>query len=176
MSLLLLFCILNSDLVKPPDSVLYWGQKLTINDFKATPDFKKSNSAESYVGFICNYSYDTDSGYFKFNVKSYFDPNRSWVKSHDSLTLIHEQIHFDIAELFARRLCSELSVIRLDFSIDERIEKVIEENKREMREYQDLYDSETIFSANFFEQRKWQEKMKVELIRFPRCSRVMNKN
>jgi hypothetical protein len=136
---------------------------LDFNDFKAQPESQNIASAISFIGFKCNYEYDTDSNLLRFQVKSFFDPRKSWIKKHDSLTLDHEQIYFNIAELITRQLCREFLSVVVDFMVDKKVEFLINKYKVKLKEYHDQYDKETLFGIDLVEQRKWKERINLEL-------------
>ena len=90
--------------------------KLSWIDFQDTPDKTSTMSASSN----CNiqYYFDIIDDTILFEVKAYFDKSKSWKKENeiDSYLLEHEQGHFDICELFARKLRSNL----MNFKIPKR--------------------------------------------------------
>ena len=82
---------------------------LTWNDFKAAPDTTLSYSANTNSGISYSWNYSTATGVpvLEHEVFTNFYPNRSWVQDdiHDEEYLLgHEQLHFDISELHARKL------------------------------------------------------------------------
>lgn len=170
--LALLLMIMQQTTVSASDSLVYWGRRLNFSDFQSLSNYNEIESAVSYVGFECNYDYDTDLGKFDFQVKAFFNPKKSWIKDKDSSSLIHEQIHFDIAELFARRLCTELSNIKIDYNIDKKIDSLIKHYSELMKAYQALYDKKTLSGANLSEQKKWLKRISNELDSISRCQTI----
>ena len=83
--------------------------------------------------------------------------------SRNAYTLDHEQLHFDIAEAFARRLAVELAAIegrgptreqaRADLA--RRIREGLESGLRELGELQSRYDGETAHGMRKKRQKKW---------------------
>src|SRR4051812_12870206 len=104
---LLLLSAFNSFSQQANEHEIYWidHKKLTWNDYLASPDMlDSSNSALTYYGLASSMKTKGDS--LTITVRSIFDKNKSWIKpgdKSDSL-LIHEQGHFDIAEIYARKL------------------------------------------------------------------------
>ena len=100
----------------------------------------------------------------KINVIPYFFKRKSWSCSNSSETLEHEQLHFDIMELFSRK-------IRHDFEIKKsnkqsKIESYFESYKNRFKEcsvYQQLYDKETIHGTISLKQLEWEDRITREL-------------
>jgi len=85
--------------------------------------------------------------------------SRSWIrpsKKTDAL-LRHEQLHFNISELFMRKVLKELSNTRFSVNFEKEIKSIVQKEKREREAMQSLYDNETQHSHNSIQQRKWEE-------------------
>ncbi len=108
-SLILLFCFLTVFSQK-----LVWkeGTKLNWSLFKSSENKMKSDSTiVSYSS--CGLSYtafkDKANNKMKVRIDATFDPSKSWkhpIKT-KNLNINHEQGHFDIAEIYARKLRKE---------------------------------------------------------------------
>ena len=86
-------------------------------------DFQEDNTTHNYAGSLARSYWKLDvgnvdttnsfqNGTIKLKVVTYFIPSRSWVRQDiagSKSVLAHEQLHFDIAEVFSRRLRKELS-------------------------------------------------------------------
>jgi predicted secreted Zn-dependent protease len=98
-------------------------------------------------------------------ISCYYNPNRSWTKSKDSdYLLAHEQLHFDITELFVRKLRKQLAEFGNDCEgLSKHIEDYYNRNYKEFVAYQDRYDRETKHSLNKEKQQFWEEKVSREL-------------
>ena len=99
-----------------------------------------------------------------YRVDAYFIPSRSWVRERSERLLAHEQLHFDIAELYARGARKKISELRqmgvrdvaeYNFAI----QKVLEESNDTDR----LYDRETIHGAISEKQKRWEREIALEL-------------
>ena len=78
--------------------------------------------------------------------------------------LQHEQGHFDITELFARKLAKELKEYKFNpRKYQDDVSKIYKKLMDEKEEYQNKYDKETDFSRNKEQQAEWLEKIKDEL-------------
>jgi hypothetical protein len=88
------------------DVRLEWapGRQLTWADFRGPTPGGTAAGSGSCVGF--EVSWECESVTLVFDVRAVFDPTQSWVRagSADDALLNHERRHFDLTELFARRL------------------------------------------------------------------------
>ena len=108
MAKLLLFIILALTL-QPADSgserYLTWAaeEKLSWNDFMGDPDI--STEMKAHTNSKLKFRWTCDNNKLNFTVSASFDRHTSWKKADvtDHL-LAHEQLHFDITELYARKL------------------------------------------------------------------------
>ncbi|UII80225.1 DUF922 domain-containing protein [Flagellimonas sp. CMM7] len=96
-----------------------------------------------------------------FEVNAFFYPNESWYKPEicDDLILSHEQLHFDISELFARKMRDKLKRTSFSDNVKAEIRKIYKEILKELEDFQDLYDWETSFSRNAEKQLEWNKKI-----------------
>jgi hypothetical protein len=136
--------------------------KLKWDDFKGKPDSSSQFGAISYC--TIKYLLSTVNNSYSYKVFCFFNKSISWTKGFDSIGLKHEQGHFDIAELFARRLKKKfreykanIATIKQDFKI------LFEENNKERDKMDNLYDKETNFSRNKPKQAYWNKKILAEL-------------
>lgn len=146
------------------DSVIEWARKrpLVKNDFKGIrPEESGLTEALSFI-FISIDVKPGNTGKYKCDFRAYFRPSISWSipNMYDSL-LLHEQIHFDMCELIARKLRlffrdgvspSELS------KVNDKYDSMI----AELMEMSNLYDIET-FGIYYLAQVKWKKKIDEEL-------------
>ena len=149
--------------VQDSDTIVWSGKnKLSWKDFSGVPDdpkvyVKASTASGIYMtrfGGIRNYHY---------TVKSFFIKSKSWTKVKDDYNLKHEQLHFDISELFARKLRKSIDSLNKIGIKD----KIVFKNKYKnvylkMNNYQDKYDNEVYF--NEIKQKEWINKIASELI------------
>ena len=98
-------------------------------------------------------------------VKCFFDISKSWTKDPENKALLeHEQLHFDITELFTRKLRKQLSELKDPCGKDSgKIQTIYDRNFEEMNKYQQRYDQETEHSVKELVQKGWEEKVKREL-------------
>jgi hypothetical protein len=143
----------NSQLFSQSNKIC-WNEKrrLTWDDFMI-------RSGDSTNSFSATTSYGLK---FKFNlVVPYFKKDKSWVLLSEkySLDLLeHEKLHFDIVELFARKMRYEFEI-----SNENDLEKIYDCNMLILDEFQDRYDNETNHGIIRSEQNCWIEYVKNEL-------------
>ncbi len=92
-------------------------KKLTWADFKGNPDTNNPFDAvtSSEISYRSSVKVINNKKEINYIVQSYFIPNKSWVikKSLTNLDLLaHEQLHFDITELYARKFLQKLKKLR----------------------------------------------------------------
>jgi hypothetical protein len=161
-----LFCIqfLSFSKASAQDTI-YWQPtyKLKWEDFQGIPDSSSKDGAISRPAIKYHLSANEDS----FNVKviCFFIRSKSWSKFKESDTLLmHEQGHFDIAELFSRKLRKAFAEYKFNAqTVGKDIDKLFILNKQERTAMDALYDKETNHSQNKQQQILWNKKIKTEL-------------
>lgn len=138
-------------------------RKLKWSDFKGTVPPAAVPAATTASGISYRYSanlihHEVD---LDFEVNAYFYPNESWYKPDvcDDLILSHEQLHFDISELFARKMRKKLLRTSFSDNVKAEIREIYKDILQELDEFQDRYDWETNFSRNVEKQREWNKKI-----------------
>ena len=99
-------------------------------------------------------------------VQSYFEKNSSWIRTtaNQAYTLKHEQGHFDIAEIFARKIRKKLQAKKLSKTKGEaQIKKIWSKLYSEYFAMQKKYDKATSHSIKEKNQQKWILKIAKEL-------------
>lgn len=146
---------------------IYWqpNQYIQWNDFKGTPNVNSNLIALSTVGFKVNFSWEGKNR--SAAVYAVFYQNDSWTKvfnTTETELLKHEQLHFDITELFARKLRKELSKRKFKSKyVNKEIQCVVDRLEREKNDYQNLYDKETKHSQSIKQQIDWEKSVAVQL-------------
>ena len=141
--------------------------KLNYSDFKAN---KKNSRGFAIATASSNFGYivDTQSDEFDIDIYAQFYCSESWwnprMKMDDVLS--HEQLHFDICELYGRKFYKAVLELKEKgkFNADA-VEELYSNLENEFDEYQDLYDDETDHSTNGEMQRYWDNYIKKELAR-----------
>ena len=90
-------------------------------------------------------------------VETFFYPDSSWYRPEhaNDIILSHEQLHFDISELFARRMRQRIARYRFTTRAKGEMKRIYESVIREMREFQRRYDLETDYSRDAARQAEW---------------------
>jgi len=144
---------------------IYWqpNYKLTWEDFQGPPDTISKYRAVSNSGI--KYHLSTKEGSFSTKVSCYFIKTKSWARIKNSdILLAHEQGHFDIAELFARKLRKAFAEYKFNHqTASSDFNFLFNTNQSEKDKVDTLYDKETNLSQNRDQQLLWNKKIKIEL-------------
>ena len=137
-------------------------RRLAWEDFYAEP--KRNSEAVASTSTSLGISYQLEDGVLVYQVTCNFSKQKSWGLLKTDYILAHEQGHFDITEIAARRLHGAL--IQYEFKADSykqdinALYRIIVKDKENM---QAEYDHITDHSRNRRLQREWQEKIKMML-------------
>ena len=102
-----------------------------------------------------------------YKIKSLFSRTRSWGLHKTDYILSHEQGHFDIAEIFARKLHKKMSEYRFDKrTCNKKLGEIYDEIVEEKSEMQNDYDKETRHSINKEKQAQWLKKIERLLVEY----------
>ena len=143
---------------------LEWNKdrKLNWDDFKGI----SKDTCFAAVTY-CGISFDIEkvnfwTGRAKYDVKSEFIPDSSWYHSDkiDSMVLQHEQLHFNISELYARKLRKKLADKTI---LPQDAEKTYDKVYQEYYLFQTKYEQETEFGTNKNYQLQWENEIKIKL-------------
>lgn len=149
---------------------IYWNEDvgLSWDDFRGTPDYNASNAAVTASGISHGFSASIkgDKVSYTSKVDCYFHPNLSWYKKElgDDNLLAHEQLHFDISELYARKLRKRIEEFRFTLNLQEEMDTLYDNALKELKEFQAQYDNESDYSRNIPKQRDWELKVKKLLV------------
>lgn len=142
-----------------------WDQTrmLQWTDFKGTPDSLENWAASSSTGISQSYATNSDGLIDKKSISAvaHFYPEYSWVRHKEKTKhlLAHEQTHFDITEVYARKL--EERVASFDFTLNslEEIKILYKEIEEARVETQRLFDKETNHSIDHMKEVQWEFKV-----------------
>jgi len=146
------------------DDFIKWNEdrKLTWDDFKA-PAQKLGNTAAmttTHLGF----SYNVKNGNVTYAIDCRFEKNKSWGLVKNDWILKHEQGHFDIAEIFARKLNKDISEYEFNrTSFQKDLDGIYRSVVDEKEKFQQQYDDETDYSRNKTKQEEWMKKIESDL-------------
>ena len=102
----------------------------------------------------------------KYDVYTLFNKTKSWALAQSPQLLAHEQLHFDIAELYARKIRKR--ILQLSREPGKKSDLKIYNNEirkllKESNEFDRLYDIETLHGSLPKKQKEWQNKVKNSL-------------
>jgi hypothetical protein len=171
---LLIFAALNFAFIFPSGPNTYsaaasvmitWedDEPLRWSDFKGKA--RNWGGISALTASAIEYAYDCYDGTLDLDVRAIFIPEESWVKT-DAKTeyiLAHEQLHFDITEIYARKLRRELSEKVTSCRDIWKIERIAGKLISEWKEVQQQYDKDTHHSINRELQERWEEKVEFDL-------------
>ena len=136
--------------------------RLRWEDFQGEVPEGASAAATTASGI--SYSYQAEwegrgSVQVNFVVEAHFYPQESWYKPEvcNDHILGHEQLHFDIAEIFARKLRQRLESQTYSRNIKTEVRRIYQQTVRELSKFQSQYDQETDYSRNRENQLLWNE-------------------
>ncbi len=152
------------------DRYLFWkpGLKLKWSDFHGHVKSEDDASASaSYIGFFHKIKKSAHADSILLDTRAFFNKAKSWVKvpSVNPDLLAHEQLHFDLAELFSRKFRRAVEQINIrEISLNRIVDSTYKyyANKGDSMHF--LYDIETNHGLNRESQYKWNEKVKEELL------------
>src|SRR5689334_11322952 len=153
----------------PADSICWnTGTKLKWRDFKGRPDSIYGNALDEATAatqaIVTAVAYE-DQEFPHFRVSCYFVRSRSWSRDTSDVRLLnHEQLHFDIAELCARRIRQGIQDLNLKkVKMPSAYQRIITDALRDLEVTNNKYDNETFFGAIDFRQEIWNKKVSSEL-------------
>ncbi len=161
-SLLLLLTMLMATIVVPEKKFTFQEKPmLTWGDFMGTPPVNAQHAASVNSGLAYSYSAKIEGKNvsLEFEVRSEFYPQLSWkkdLKENDEQLLQHEQLHWNISELFARILRKEFDNYQPTRNYKNEISKIFKKVENNRQIMQNRYDKETNHGLKLTQQREWQ--------------------
>ena len=145
-------------------NLILWNatRKLSWEDFKANPDPRSSNAALTSSSINIEFGYDEER--LQYAIRCAFDKTRSWVRVRNNDVLAHEQGHFDIAEIHARKLNKAMREYRFNGrTVSHDVNGIYDSIMNLHRDMQNQYDKETDYSRNRTNQEEWLKKIQQQL-------------
>lgn len=143
---------------------IYWSDEyeLVWTDFEEIPERYSEHAAFSVVGYES--SFNMNGQQYEAEIKTYFSKNESWSKSWIASLLLHEQGHFDLAEVNARRFRKRVKEAMEAGTISVSVfEEMSDEAMADLDEAQKAYDEATNYSMDYRAQLEWTEKIAAQL-------------
>ena len=152
------------------------GRKLTIQDFKGKIPPSTGDASHSWVAIDA--SWECRDGKGSSQARATFDSNRSWWRAAnanlwgtvddatpmappqdaDRELLAHEQLHFDLTELWVRKIRAQFKTLPAVCATPggaSAFEKAIADMERDWRAEQEKYDTDTGHGTDALQQRAW---------------------
>jgi hypothetical protein len=163
----LLLVLLTSSAYTQNDRILWSKKSLKWKDFKGLPDSTSEFAASTRSGVEKRYHL-TPQGELQFIIAAWFWPGNSWVKNGiaSDYTLAHEQLHFTLSELYARKMRKYLSEAAFyDSTYRVGVPALLKHFQEEVRNEQKRYDAETDHGKNKSKQEDWAASIREEMKR-----------
>jgi hypothetical protein len=130
---------------------IYWREDVKLNwsNFKSKVNNQRGANVVAYTNCGWTYSYVKSSNPkapIKIEIQTLFNEDKSWkdVKRINDYVLLHEQKHFDAAEVYARKLRKEITEkIKTSSDFDKYFKAIYNRNLKEYQDFQRTYDRET---------------------------------
>lgn len=144
-------------------------RRLNWNDFKGpVQGYSSDNVAAATfcsIGFETNTLSSTNNK-LKVNVFNTFYTTRSWGREgeKDDRLLAHEQGHFDLCELYTRKLRERMSGVNVNVNtLSSTLKGIYNQLQKEYQDRQELYEEQTDHGLITAEQMRWQNAIAQEL-------------
>jgi hypothetical protein len=140
---------------------LQWNEnrQLTWEDFQGVPNADDDFVASTNSGISFSFSYKVTNGKMTmdYEVLCNFYPELSWYKPDlvNDYILKHEQTHFDISELYARKLRKAMEETTFSNNPKEEVNQLYQNLEGARRQMQLKYDFETDHSKNEPVETQW---------------------
>ena len=136
---------------------------LSMSDFKGKIPANKAIGGQVMSGIVFFHREREGTPYFV--IEAIIVKSKSFIRDSSLYALNHEQMHFNITEIFARKLRMRLT--KLNFAKVSNMQRKLQEQydkiASELASYQDRYDRETEHGQNPAKQKIWNEKIMLEL-------------
>jgi len=166
--LLSAFLLISASVVS---DLLWQERELKWSDFKPMASAKRIGfKAETYSGI--RFESIQEGELISFRTECYFNPEKSWVLkgAETDYLLNHEQGHFDITEIYARKFREELEAYQMvsverfaKENLGDKVNAIYTRIMNEMFAHQNRYDEETNHSINSAKQAVWDSMIESDL-------------
>lgn len=147
-------------------------QHLTWNDFQGIHDAKSPFAASTHTSIVFSYNIkiEDEKRTLSTQVNAYFYPEMSWYnpKEVNDHILKHEQAHFNITEIHARKLRKAFSKYRVTKNYKKEVIAIFTKISDERQQMQTRFDKETNHSIHKEHEKSWQNYIQEELKKLER--------
>jgi hypothetical protein len=162
--LFVLFTLLTSFNTTEDQNKLLWSDhgQLTWADFKGQP--KQNSFGDALTAVNISAKPYVKNRKLNYVVKAYFLKDKSWCKVRSGNLLEHEQLHFDIAELYARKVRQKVAELQSAGIKDHRIyNNAIHHILAESNEMDHQYDRQTLNGSLLNKQLTWELEVRIQM-------------
>ncbi|GAA4384317.1 DUF922 domain-containing protein [Hymenobacter koreensis] len=152
---------------KAQPELLVWSARrpLTWADFKAKPT--SADPLHALTTANIGAQVGCQDYVFSSTVQATFTPSESWVKTPKTASaalLRHEQTHFDLTEVYARRMRQRLKETKFDCEhLQPAFNNLMKQTIWEWKREQQRYDVESNHGLNLVQQQTWEKKVQTRL-------------
>lgn len=144
--------------VKDPETeeVLPWstGRLLTWDDFRSAP--RRNTDAVALTSTTLGISYQVKNNVLTYHITCDFSKVKSWGLVKTDYILAHEQAHFDITEIYARKLYQALQHYRFNrYTYKQDLSNIYNEIVAGKEAMQAAYDGQSDHSRDRKQQKEW---------------------
>lgn len=147
------------------DDVICWAEDVILKwvDFKGKPNTTIDVSAQTATNIQTSVLGDHEIPIFR--ISNIFVKSISWTTDTTSFLLLqHERLHFDISELYARKIRKGIEELRAKKIKEmDRYTDLIDAMLEEMNKLNHDYDKKTLNGSIEFRQEDWSKRIKFEL-------------
>jgi predicted metal-dependent peptidase len=166
------FLVLLILLFVPNDpGAVAWSEdyKLSWNDFIGKHNPGSPYAASTHSSIIFSYNVTSENGNLSLTtqVDAYFYPELSWFKPGEvnNHILKHEQAHFDITEIHARKLRKAYAEYKVTKNFEKELSAIFTRINQDRQKMQQQFDRESDHSRNYKNEARWQLFVAAELKR-----------
>lgn len=171
LTLAALFIAFTFPCLSQGSSAVDWGEdRLKAADFMVVSG-RTDEGADAYTAARVSYMFRVYSNgstrQVEIIIKNIFKKDESWMKQQyleDERLLQHEQLHFDLGELYARKLVKAFTESKASGNnLKEELDAIFKSTLSEMAEEQKKYDAETKHGQVVLKQKEWEARTQEEL-------------
>ncbi len=136
------------------------GDKLKWEHFRGEPDSSLVTSFKA----VTSVSFSVNGRLSDLKVLCLFDTKKSWTVSSGDHLLAHEQLHFDIGELVARKIRKGILLMKEEGKLDSNsVNKLLTDHYKMYNDLSDQFDQETSHGLSEESQSLWKAKVAKQL-------------
>ena len=138
------------------DEFIPWSpnRRLNWDDFRSAP--KRNSDAVASTSTSLGIAYQIKNSALTYQLTCNFSKTKSWGLVKTPYILAHEQGHFDITEIYARKLHQALQSYNFDRkNYKQDVNRMYQKIVIEKEAFQEMYDNQSDHSRNKKEQAAW---------------------